>query len=148
MDRRLCHHVQNLPVCVLRYEQLGGVFPAVPTTRILMETESDDELLIYGPNFPWLKMTGKDFRPPYTDCKVHGSDSPYSNFVVEHLIPTSKSHGLMNCFYELEPCYSDFSNLDPKPKTWSIGPFCLAQPPKTLPSPTRSHHGIMDCVAG
>lgn len=108
----------------------GAVNSAVGGSRLILETESDDELFTV-PNFPWLKLTRNDFESPFTDREP---GSPFFNFVMEQVAATAKSHGLIvNSYYELEPAYVDFWNRECQPKAWSIGPFCLAQPPKAQP---------------
>ena len=44
---------------------------------------------------------------------------------------TKNSYGIIsNSFNELEPLFVDFWNRKYIPKAWSVGPLCLAEPPK------------------
>lgn len=109
-----------------------AVFQALGESRLLQETESDDELFAV-PHFPWLKVTRNDFGEPFTDREPKG---PHHDMIMEQVAANARSYGfIMNSFYELESAYVDFLNRDSKskPKSFCVGPLCLAQPPKTKP---------------
>ncbi|KAK1359528.1 Glycosyltransferase [Heracleum sosnowskyi] len=106
----------------------GAIMRSVVASRVLFQVESDAELF-QVPDFPWIKVTRNDFSSPFIDREPEG---PHFEFVKESITATSNSYGLLvNSFYELEPKFIEYSNCKSKPKTWSIGPLCLAEPPKT-----------------
>ncbi|KAH7851356.1 hypothetical protein Vadar_010465 [Vaccinium darrowii] len=91
---------------------------------LLSGPKSDDEPFVVT-TFPWIKLTRNDFEEPFNSPVPKG---PYVDFVTEQFIATSNSYGIVsNSFYELEALYVDHCNLEFKPKTWCIGPLCLAE---------------------
>ncbi|KAK9071704.1 hypothetical protein SSX86_008133 [Deinandra increscens subsp. villosa] len=79
--------------------------------------------LVTVPEFPWMTATRIEFEDAFT-----GGDNPLAKWVVEQVLATTKSYGLItNSFFELEPVYADYWNSKLGPKSWSIGPFCLGQ---------------------
>ncbi|KDO66240.1 hypothetical protein CISIN_1g037334mg, partial [Citrus sinensis] len=105
-----------------------SVSRSVGQNRLLSGVQSDDELLTL-PEFPWIKITKKDFDPPITDPEPKG---PHFELFIDQIVSTSNSYGMIvNSFYELEPLFADHCNLVGKPKSWCVGPLCLAVlPPK------------------
>ncbi|KAM4124929.1 hypothetical protein ACB094_01G269600 [Castanea mollissima] len=108
------------------------VSKAVAINRLLFGPESDDEL-VSVPTFPWIKVTRNDFEPPFTEPEPKGLQI---EFTMKAVIATSMSHGIIfNSFYELEPLFADYWNSECTPKAWSVGPLCLAEPPKGSTEP-------------
>ncbi|KAH9790601.1 hypothetical protein WN944_009795 [Citrus x changshan-huyou] len=105
-----------------------SVSRSVGQNRLLSGVQSDDELLTL-PEFPWIKITKKDFDSPITDPEPKG---PHFELFIDQIVSTSNSHGMIvNSFYELEPLFADHCNPVGKPKSWCVGPLCLAElPPK------------------
>ncbi|KAL4643690.1 hypothetical protein ACB092_02G109900 [Castanea dentata] len=100
---------------------------AVANDRLLFGAELDDELITVTP-FPWIKVTRNDFEPPFTEPKPKGLKF---EFTVKAITATKNSYGIIfNSFNELEPMFVDFWNRKYIPKAWSVGPLCLAEPPK------------------
>lgn len=97
----------------------------VSDAGLLREIESDDELISL-PVFPRVKVTKNDFESVFTDSQPKGL---HFEFVMNAVAATSKSRGvLVNSFYELESDFFEYWNSHFKPKAWSIGPLCLANP--------------------
>ncbi|KAA8530253.1 hypothetical protein F0562_004962 [Nyssa sinensis] len=93
--------------------------------RLLSQPRSDDDELFPLTNFPHIKLTRNDFEPQLTDPEPKG---PYFEFIVEMVITITQSYGvIVNSFYELEPLYSDYWNNNCEPKSWCVGPLCLAE---------------------
>lgn len=115
----------------------SAITGSVIDSRVLFEVESDDELFEV-PDFPWIKVTRNDFNSPMKDREPEG---PHFEFIKETVIATSNSYGLLvNSFYELEPKFIEFLNRKSQPKAWSIGPLCLAEPPKTMTTSQKPHY--------
>ncbi|MCE3050662.1 hypothetical protein HAX54_047773 [Datura stramonium] len=95
----------------------------------ILQTEVSDDEPFALPDFPSIKLTRNDFDIPFRERHPKG---PLFDFVMESMISTSKSYGLLvNSFYELESVYVDYSNRISSPKLWCIGPFCaFHEPPK------------------
>ncbi|CAK9161327.1 unnamed protein product [Ilex paraguariensis] len=90
----------------------------VVENRLLFEKESADELFTVT-KFPWIKLTRNDFEPPFTDPEPKG---PHSEFILDSVISTSKSYGLvMNSFYELEQLVDARLTLLPKEEFFKNG---------------------------
>ncbi|KAK6795287.1 hypothetical protein RDI58_008740 [Solanum bulbocastanum] len=90
------------------------------------ETISPDESFTFS-SFPWLKFTRNDFEPPFGDLEPKG---PAVDFWIELGISFAKSGGMItNSFYELEPRFVDYFNQHLGPKSWCVGPLCLAKQP-------------------
>lgn len=88
------------------------------------ETISPDEPFTFS-SFPWLKFTRNDFPPPFGDLEPKG---PAVDFMIEQGISFAKSRGMItNSFYELEPRFADYFNQHLGPKSWCVGPHCLAK---------------------
>ncbi|KAM7512439.1 hypothetical protein LguiB_011314 [Lonicera macranthoides] len=103
------------------------------SSRHLLDAESKDELFEMA-DFPTVKLTINDFEPAFTDSNPKG---PHYEFVMEQIIATSKSYGLIvNSFYELDSQYLEYWNREAEPKLWCLGPFCLAD----QPSVNVNHH--------
>ncbi|ESR59706.1 hypothetical protein CICLE_v10018070mg [Citrus x clementina] len=100
------------------------VSSSVGANRSLSGVQSDDELVTL-PEFPWIKITKKDFDPPITDPEPKG---PQFELFIDQIVSTSNSYGMIvNSFYELEPLFADHCNRVVKPKSWCVGPLCLAE---------------------
>ncbi|KAH6774449.1 UDP-Glycosyltransferase superfamily protein [Perilla frutescens var. hirtella] len=94
--------------------------------------ESDDEPFTLT-GFPWIQLTRNDFDDPFNKRDPRG---PHLDFIFESITATANSYGLLvNTFYELEQLYADHYNREFEPRTWSIGPLCLAKLQKTKLSP-------------
>ncbi|XP_071706164.1 UDP-glycosyltransferase 90A1-like [Rutidosis leptorrhynchoides] len=103
---------------------VGAIFQEVFLHRILAGPESDDELIALK-NFPWIKVTRNDFEEPFHQRDPTG---PRDEFMMEGEIALVNSYGLIiNSFYELEPLFIDYMNREAKPKSWCVGPLCLAE---------------------
>ncbi|XP_060204827.1 UDP-glycosyltransferase 90A1-like [Lycium barbarum] len=102
------------------------------------ETVSPDEPFTFQ-SFPWLKFTRNDFEPPFGDLEPKGLAV---DFMLEQGISFARGRGLiMNSFYELEPRFADYFNQHLGPKTWCVGPLCLAKQPMTAArSQTNNKH--------
>ncbi|XP_004236114.1 UDP-glycosyltransferase 90A1-like [Solanum lycopersicum] len=88
------------------------------------QTISLEECFTFS-SFPWLKLTRNDFEPPFGDLEPKG---PAVEFMMEQGISFSKSRGMItNSFYELEPRFADYFNKHLWPKSWCVGPLCLAK---------------------
>ena len=100
---------------------------AVASDRLLFGAELDDELITVTP-FPWIRVTRNDFEPPFTEPEPKGLKF---EFTMKAITATKNSYGIIfNSFNELEPLFVDFWNRKYIPKAWSVGPLCLAEPPK------------------
>ncbi|PHT24633.1 hypothetical protein CQW23_35675 [Capsicum baccatum] len=98
------------------------------------KTISPDEPFAVS-SFPWLKLTRNDCPPPFGDLELKG---PAVDFMKEQVLNYfAKSRGMItNSFYELEPRFADYwnqqlSNQILGPKSWCVGPLCLAKQPIT-----------------
>ncbi|XP_027093754.1 UDP-glycosyltransferase 90A1-like [Coffea arabica] len=99
------------------YETLGRQKPHALTSSL------DEPFSI--PNFPKLTLTRSDFDPPFDQLEPKG---PWVNFIIEQTIALANSYGLIvNSFYELESSYMDYWNRCIGPKSWCLGPFCIAK---------------------
>ena len=68
------------------------------------------------------------FEPPFTEPEPKGLKF---EFTMKAITATKNSYGIIfNSFNELEPLFVDFWNRKYIPKAWSVGPLCLAEPPK------------------
>ncbi|KAF3645454.1 putative serine/threonine-protein kinase HT1-like [Capsicum annuum] len=92
------------------------------------ETTSPDEPFTFS-SFPWLKLTRNDFEPPFGDLQPKGLAV---DFMLEQGISFAKSRGMItNSLYKLEPRFADYFNQHLGPKSWCVGPLCLAKQPIT-----------------
>ncbi|KAF8407936.1 hypothetical protein HHK36_007076 [Tetracentron sinense] len=107
-----------------------AISKVVTKYRPYLGLKSDDEPFDV-PCFPWVKLTRNDLEPPFCDPEPKGE---YSEFVMEQIIATSKSQGLVvNSFHELEPSFHDYWNSEVGPRAWCVGPVFLAEPQKVEP---------------
>ena len=91
-----------------------------------MVSSVDEVFSILG--LPWVKLTTNDFERPLSELEPKGA---LFDLVAETSAAAFKSHGiLVNDFYELEPRFNDYWNQKIRPKAWSVGPLCLAEPPR------------------
>ncbi|GJZ80928.1 UDP-glycosyltransferase 90A1-like protein [Tanacetum coccineum] len=90
----------------------------------LFEAKSDGDPVIV-PGIPRLTVTRDEIDNVFNGLDT---DSPFAKWVLDNVLATSKSYGLVtNSFFELEPVYMEYWNSKLEPKSWSVGPFCLAQ---------------------
>ena len=117
--------------CGMNYYSTS-VIRAVDQDRLLFVPESDDELITVT-RFPWIKVTRNDFESPYTESEPKGL---IYEFIMNVIVAETKSYGIIvNSFYELESVFADYWNRECQPKPWSVGPLCLAEPPKARDEP-------------
>ncbi|MCD7460502.1 hypothetical protein HAX54_043650 [Datura stramonium] len=117
------YHFFGISVFATTLYQLIGI------ERPHADTVSLDEPFTFS-SFPWLKFTRNDFEPPFGDLEPKG---PAVDFMLEQGISFAKSRGMIsNSFYKLEPRFIDYFNQHLGPKSWCIGPLCLAKKPKTV----------------
>ncbi|XP_019185731.1 PREDICTED: UDP-glycosyltransferase 90A1 [Ipomoea nil] len=103
---------------------------SVTSAGLILKPNGDDEAFTV-PDFPWLSVTRNDFDAPFRDREPKG---PLFDFVTEQMVATVNSHGLvMNSFCDLEHVYMEFYNRNLVPKSWPVGPFCLAEPRRKPP---------------
>ncbi|KAJ7974552.1 Glycosyltransferase [Quillaja saponaria] len=89
--------------------------------------QSNDELFALT-RFPWIRLTKNDFDPEFLNADPNGLAY---NVIMNALSASMKSYGLVvNSFYELEPAFIDYWKNESASKTYCLGPFCLAEPPK------------------
>ncbi|XP_009600824.1 UDP-glycosyltransferase 90A1-like [Nicotiana tomentosiformis] len=103
---------------------------------------SPDEPFVFS-TFPWLKLTRNDFEPPFGDLEPKG---PAVDFMLEQGSSLANSRGMItNSFYELEPRFADYWNQHLGPKSWCVGPLCLAKLPMTaqLSQPDKKYETWM-----
>ncbi|KAF5479564.1 hypothetical protein F2P56_000374 [Juglans regia] len=106
---------------------------AVKMDRLLSGPQSDDELVTVT-TFPWVKVTKNDFERQFRE--PIGLELEFTMKVT--MLSATNCHGIIvNSFYELEPVFADYSNLNCSPKSWSVGPLCLAELPKAQPEPDK-----------
>ncbi|PWA57945.1 UDP-glucuronosyl/UDP-glucosyltransferase [Artemisia annua] len=95
----------------------------VSLNKHIFEGKSDKNLVTV-PEFPWLTVTRDEFNDVFNGRDL---DSPYAKWIVDNVLATSKSYGLVtNSFSELEPVFVEYWNSKLGPKSWSMGPFCLS----------------------
>ncbi|KAL3526036.1 hypothetical protein ACH5RR_014408 [Cinchona calisaya] len=108
---------------------------AMTLSKVVGETQvfkkivqSDDEVFVI-PDFPWIKLARDDFAEPFSDPEPKG---PHFEFIMDCVISTSMSFGqIVNSFHDLESVYWDYWNSHCQPRSWSVGPLCLAEPLRT-----------------
>ena len=106
---------------------------AVAIDRLLFGLQSNDELITVPP-FPWIKVTRNDFELPISEGQLKGRKFEFTKETV--IAASLNSYGIIfNSFYELEPLFDDYWNRECTPKAWSVGPLCLAEPPKGRTEP-------------
>lgn len=88
--------------------------------------ESADEAFPM-PGFPGVELTRNDFSPPFNEVAPSG---PHVEFMAEQIASMAMSHGMIvNSFYEMEKRYIDFWDEKVGPKSYCVGPLCVAAPP-------------------
>ncbi|CAH9092371.1 unnamed protein product [Cuscuta epithymum] len=98
---------------------------SVAVSGLLVKTEDADEPFAV-PDFPWVSLTRNDFESTF---QGRDPDDPSFRFSMEQIAATMNSHGLIvNSIYELESDYVENYNRNGVPKSWTIGPLCLAEP--------------------
>ncbi|PWA71791.1 UDP-glucuronosyl/UDP-glucosyltransferase [Artemisia annua] len=114
IPRLVCYGMSNFAITVI-----GVVY----YNKHLFEGKSEKDLVTV-PEFPWLTVTRDEFDDVFNGCD---SDRPYAKWIVDNVLATSKSYGLVtNSFSELEPVFVEHWNSKLGPKSWSVGPFCLS----------------------
>ncbi|KAF2308567.1 hypothetical protein GH714_010709 [Hevea brasiliensis] len=117
--RLVFYGMNNYSVCLSR---------AVREDGILFGPESSDDEMIAVTRFPWIKVTRSNFEQPFADAEPKA----YFEFIEEAVAASKRSYGyIINSFYELEPVFVDFFNIQNGPKAWCVGPLCLAEPLKS-----------------
>ncbi|KAJ0558064.1 putative flavanone 7-O-beta-glucosyltransferase [Helianthus annuus] len=97
------------------------MFRVISLNPHLFDGKTDTDLVTV-PEFPWMTAT----RLECDDATDR--DSPLFKWRMEQVVATIKSYGLVtNSFFELEPVYAEYWNSNSAPKSWSVGPLCLAQ---------------------
>lgn len=94
---------------------------------ILNGSQPDGELVALT-RFPWIKLCKEDFEPSFRNIDP---SSLQHDFNVKVFSTMASSYGvLVNSFYELEPTFIDYMNMEVEgsPKSWCVGPFFLAEP--------------------
>ncbi|KAG0543346.1 hypothetical protein BDA96_02G182400 [Sorghum bicolor] len=87
------------------------------------------------PEFPHIKLTFEDFMAPFGDP---ASIAPMMELDGKLGKAIEESQGLIiNTFHALEAPYLEFWNQHVGPRSWPIGPLCLAQPTATRPKAQR-----------
>nr|POE97300.1 udp-glycosyltransferase 90a1 [Quercus suber] len=125
--QRSCNLTSNERFILFHMSASWSMSRAVATDRLLFGAELDDELITVTP-FPWIRVTRNDFEPPFTEPEPKGLKFEVTMKAVR---ATKNSYGIIfNSFNELEPLFVDFWNRKYIPKAWSVGPLCLAEPPK------------------
>ncbi|KAH7850587.1 hypothetical protein Vadar_000240 [Vaccinium darrowii] len=116
-----------------------AVVGVVMKNGLVSGPELDDEPFAVT-DFPWIKLTRNDFEEPFNLREPKG---PHMDFVMEQIDATSRSYGLLtNSFYELEALYVNYCNRESQPKSWCIGPLCLAEVTKTEPCPYQKSNWL------
>ncbi|CAI0455364.1 unnamed protein product [Linum tenue] len=101
----------------------GSVSRAAAVDRLLLGSESDDELISVT-QFPGVKVCKSDFEEW---ARKPNPEGPHFDFVLKSVAASSRSYGyMMNSFYELESVFSDHLNGLGKQRYYSVGPLCLA----------------------
>ncbi|KAJ3694793.1 hypothetical protein LUZ60_000170 [Juncus effusus] len=78
------------------------------------------------PNFTHIELTMADLPDSLNTANPSG---PMHEFDKEIVKAISESDGIIfNSFYELEERYCDYWDACIGPKSWCVGPFCLARP--------------------
>ncbi|KAF9590715.1 hypothetical protein IFM89_036839 [Coptis chinensis] len=93
------------------------------------KVDSYDELFTV-PCFPSIQLTKNDLEYPFNDPYATG---PQAEFILDLIETNMQSKGiLVNSFYELEAKFINYWNneIGIGVKAWSVGPLCLAEPPK------------------
>ncbi|KAJ1378774.1 UDP-glycosyltransferase family, conserved site [Sesbania bispinosa] len=126
IPRFACYGMNCYSVCLTREAIRSG---------ILHGSQPDDELVPLT-TFPWIRLCKEDFDSSFRNPEP---TSPGHVFNMKTTSATVNSYGmLVNSFYELEPTFVDYMNTESPPKSWCVGPLCLAeaeQAPKSYPEP-------------
>nr|WIW42752.1 UDP-glycosyltransferase [Nicotiana tabacum] len=112
----------------------------------LLRTELSDNERFTDPDISWIKITRNDFDSPLREREQKG---PFFQFVMESIIATSKSYGvLFNSFYELECISVDYFNIRCSPRAWCIGPSCEQQKAHLVKCLEKPYSHIMKWLDG
>ncbi|XP_075481940.1 UDP-glycosyltransferase 90A1 [Primulina tabacum] len=104
-----------------------AVVEDVMDNGLLSLHESGDETFTVT-SFPWIRARRNEFDHPFNKRDPTGPDL---DFILECKTATNNSYGmLVNTFCELEEPFVEYWNRKLQPKTWCIGPLCLAEPSK------------------
>ncbi|KAK7255223.1 hypothetical protein RIF29_28629 [Crotalaria pallida] len=102
--------------CILREVLRSG---------ILGGPQPNDELVELT-RFPWIKICKEDIE---SEFKNRDPNSVVYQFNMKVISATAISYGMVvNSFYELEHVFVDYLNNESSPKSWCVGPFCIAEP--------------------
>ncbi|CAL9014585.1 unnamed protein product [Prunus brigantina] len=100
-----------------------AVGKVVAENRLLEWPESDTELITVT-QFPWIKITKKDFHESFRDSSTDAAQHEAFEFNMRSLVATVRSFGIIvNSFYELEPVFTDYWNTECGPRAWCVGPL-------------------------
>uniref|UniRef100_A0A803M8D8 Glycosyltransferase n=2 Tax=Chenopodium quinoa TaxID=63459 RepID=A0A803M8D8_CHEQI len=107
---------------------------SVLVNELFSGVESKDEE-IQIPEFPLIKVRIDDFDSSFHE--KFDTQEPKFDFNFKFLNSVMMSCGvIMNSFSELEQPFVEYMNsISNEPKSWCVGPFCLADKPTTLESP-------------
>ncbi|XP_021771363.1 UDP-glycosyltransferase 90A1-like [Chenopodium quinoa] len=113
-----------------------SLYRSVFVHKLFSKLKSKDEL-IQVPDFPWIKVQQDDFDSSFK--QDFDPQDPKFDFFVKCGNATSLSHGMVvNTFQELEKPFVEFMNsISDGPKSWCVGPFCLAEKQTTLERPEK-----------
>lgn len=106
----------------------SAVAKSIMENGLYSKLGAKDEL-IQVPQFPWIKVRKDEFDTVFFD--MTDPQDPKTDFNVKCFNATTMSYGLLvNSFYEVEQPFLDYLNSSSKPKSWCVGPFCLAEKPR------------------
>ncbi|PON43798.1 UDP-glucuronosyl/UDP-glucosyltransferase, partial [Trema orientale] len=102
------------------------VAAVVAVSGVLKQSECET---ITVPGFPWIKANKDEFDPVARNPEANPIGL---EFLLKFAEATKRSFGIIaNSFYELEPVFIDYWNREIGPKSWPVGPLCLAQSPNS-----------------
>ncbi|KAG4938499.1 hypothetical protein AAZX31_16G068800 [Glycine max] len=94
------------------------------SSKILSGPQPDHELVELT-RFPWIRLCKVDFDFEYRNPDPNTPGFVFNMKIIES---TRESYGiLVNSFYELEPTFVDYVSKECSPKSWCVGPLCLAE---------------------
>ncbi|XP_021770852.1 UDP-glycosyltransferase 90A1-like [Chenopodium quinoa] len=108
---------------------------SVLVNNVFSGLESKDEL-IQVPEFPLIKLRKDDFDSSFNEFDTQ---DPKFDFNIKFRNSIIMSCGvIMNSFSELEQPFVEYMNsISDEPKSWCVGPLCLAEKQTTLESPEK-----------
>lgn len=94
-------------------------------TQILTSPDLGEDDLVTVTSFPWIKVTKNDFDAVFKDPK--SADPLVLDFLMKTQKATERSSGMIvSSFYEIEAVFADYWDKEWGPKTYCVGPLCLA----------------------